>query len=119
MRAPYPANRLHNQHPPPPALNKRRQPNRIGIGGSILDADSPAQGVKIARRNTVVCAIRIRASTICASQASIPILFRVRRCARLYARFVTSSAWATVSGRFGSDGVLGGLCARIADDAAS
>src|SRR5580693_5099002 len=52
MRAPYPANRLHNQHPPPPASESREQPNRAETGGSILDADSPAQGVKIARRNT-------------------------------------------------------------------
>src|SRR5271169_4669411 len=52
MRAPYPANRLHNQHPPPPASESRGQPNRAATGGSILDADSPAQGVKFARRNT-------------------------------------------------------------------
>src|SRR5271168_3308181 len=52
MRAPYPANRLHNQHPQPPASQSRGQPNRAATGGSILDADSPAQGVNFARRNT-------------------------------------------------------------------
>src|SRR5476649_1365432 len=52
MLAPYPADRLHNQHPPPPASNQSRQPNSSSFMGSILDADPPAQGVKIARRNT-------------------------------------------------------------------
>src|ERR1700722_19951195 len=52
MLAPYPADRLHNQHPPPPASNQSRQPNSSSFRGSILDADPPAQGVKIARRNT-------------------------------------------------------------------
>src|SRR3984885_8187763 len=41
MRAPYPANRLHNQHPPPPASESPEQPNRTATGGSILHADSP------------------------------------------------------------------------------
>src|ERR1700733_7677507 len=54
MRPTYPTNRLHNQHPPPPASESREQPNRAAIRGSILDADSPVQGVKIARRNTPV-----------------------------------------------------------------
>ena len=47
MRATYPPNRLHNQHPPPPASESREQPNRAETGGSILDADSPAQGSKL------------------------------------------------------------------------
>jgi hypothetical protein len=38
--------------PPPPALNQSRQPIRPIHRGSILDADPPAQGVKIARRIT-------------------------------------------------------------------
>src|ERR1700739_4056778 len=59
MRAPYPANRLHNQHPPPPASESREQPNRAATGGSILDADSPVQGVKFARRNTASGQTRI------------------------------------------------------------
>src|ERR1700691_593432 len=53
MRPTYPTNRLHNQHPPPPASESREQPNRAAIGRTILDADSPVQGVKIARRNTL------------------------------------------------------------------
>src|SRR5580658_6353221 len=47
MRAPYPANRLHNQHPPPPESESRGQPNRAETGGSILDADSPLRGSKL------------------------------------------------------------------------
>src|SRR5271169_5080744 len=57
MRAPYPANRLHNQHPPPPASESREQPNRAATGGSILNADSPAQQVKFARRNALLEAL--------------------------------------------------------------
>ena len=39
--APYPTDRLHNQHPPPPASCQSRQTNKSKIGGSILDADHP------------------------------------------------------------------------------
>src|ERR1700686_571793 len=52
MFAPYPADRLHNQHPPPPASNQSRQSSRPEPRGSILDAGPPPQGVKVARRNT-------------------------------------------------------------------
>src|SRR6266446_10727447 len=38
--------------PPPPASNQSEQRIRPNGRGSILDADNPAQGVKIARRNT-------------------------------------------------------------------
>ena len=54
MLAPNPANRLHSQHPPPPASRQSRQRNRPIGRGSILDADPPPQGVKIARRMTWV-----------------------------------------------------------------
>src|ERR1700752_5303097 len=40
--APNPRNRLHDQHPPPPALLRSRQRNRPTCRGSILDADPPA-----------------------------------------------------------------------------
>ena len=40
--------------PPPPALNQSRQRISPNGRGSILDADPPAQGVKIARRITPV-----------------------------------------------------------------
>src|SRR4051812_9897060 len=39
--------------PPPPASNQSEQRIRPNGRGSILDADNPAQGVKIARRNTL------------------------------------------------------------------
>ena len=39
--------------PPPPALNQSRQRISPNGRGSILDADPPAQGVKIARRITL------------------------------------------------------------------
>ena len=52
MLAPYPTDRLHNQHPPPPASRQSRQPNKPKIGGSILDADPPPQGVTFPRRIT-------------------------------------------------------------------
>src|SRR5207237_3217891 len=53
--APDPADRLHNQHPPPPA----RIPKRVSLHitaqrGSKLDADHPSTGVNLARRNTAV-----------------------------------------------------------------
>src|SRR5712675_2428089 len=38
--------------PSPPASNQSEQRIRPNGRGSILDADNPAQGVKIARRNT-------------------------------------------------------------------
>src|SRR4051812_47767432 len=50
--APDPGNRLHDQHPPPPALLRSRQRNRPTYRGSILDADPPALGVNIAGRMT-------------------------------------------------------------------
>jgi hypothetical protein len=51
--APDPADRLHNQHPPPPA----RVPKRVSLHitaqrGSKLDADHPSTGVNLPRRNT-------------------------------------------------------------------
>src|SRR5271157_2461771 len=52
MLAPYPTDRLHNQHPPPPASRQSRQPNKSEIRGSILAADPPPQGVTFPRRNT-------------------------------------------------------------------
>src|SRR5208282_3110263 len=52
MLAPYPTDRLHNQHPPPPASRQSRQTTKPEIGGSILDADDAPQGVNFARRNT-------------------------------------------------------------------
>src|SRR6266436_6771848 len=39
---PYPRNRLHDQHPQPPASFQSRQRNRPTCRGSILDADPPA-----------------------------------------------------------------------------
>src|SRR5580693_1094366 len=39
--------------PPPPASNQSEQRIRPSWRGSILDADNPHQGVKIARRNTI------------------------------------------------------------------
>src|SRR3954463_574629 len=43
--------------PPPPASNQSEQRIRPNGRGSILDADNPAQGVKIARRNTSLCLV--------------------------------------------------------------
>src|SRR6266481_9721777 len=40
--APDPGNRLHDQHPQPPASLQSRQRNRPTCRGSILDADPPA-----------------------------------------------------------------------------
>ncbi|MFZ1883703.1 MAG: hypothetical protein WAU53_08920, partial [Rhodoplanes sp.] len=40
--------------PPPPASNQSEQCISPTFRGSILDADPPAQGVKIARRNTIL-----------------------------------------------------------------
>ena len=47
------SNRLHRQHSPPPASCKAGS-FRPTFRGSILDADPPAQGVKIARRITAL-----------------------------------------------------------------
>jgi len=41
MLAPYPTDRLHNQHPPPPASRQSGHPIKPENGGSILDADTP------------------------------------------------------------------------------
>jgi hypothetical protein len=52
-RAPDPANRLHNQHPPPPARHpKRGSLPTTANRGSKLDADHPSTGVNIPRRIT-------------------------------------------------------------------
>ena len=40
MLAPYPPDRLHNQHPPPPASRQSGQPIKPEIGGSILHAET-------------------------------------------------------------------------------
>src|SRR6266852_1537414 len=45
--------RSRRLHPPPPAPFESRQRNSPTYRGSILDADPPAQGVKIACRMTV------------------------------------------------------------------
>src|SRR5262249_37093829 len=53
MLAPNSADRLHCQHSPSlSAPNRSKQRIRPIFRGSILDADPPAQGVKIARRIT-------------------------------------------------------------------
>src|SRR5215471_17894173 len=53
--APNPANRLHCQHSPSLLdSNRSEQRSRPIFRGSILDADPPAQGVKIARRMTIM-----------------------------------------------------------------
>jgi hypothetical protein len=52
MLAPYPTDRLHNQHPPPPDSRQSGQTTKPEIGGSILDADDAPQGVNFVRRNT-------------------------------------------------------------------
>src|ERR1700731_3815922 len=59
--APNPGNRLHDQHPQPPASLQSRQRNRPTCRGSILDADPPAQGVNIAGRmtNTIEPSVRV------------------------------------------------------------
>src|SRR5258705_481651 len=44
--------------PPPPASNQSEQRIRPNWRGSILDADNPLQGVKIARRITLLGAVR-------------------------------------------------------------
>src|SRR5262245_54382001 len=41
--------------PPTARFESQRAAHRPTFRGSILDADPPAQGVKIARRNTVIC----------------------------------------------------------------
>src|SRR6202035_59231 len=51
--APDPRNRIHALHPPPPIPNQRMDSLRSHQGGSKLDADPPAQGVKFARRMTL------------------------------------------------------------------
>src|SRR4051812_3900525 len=57
MLAPNPPDRLHRQH----SLTARSKPKRTAIRsdfrGSILDADPPAQGVKIARRMTLTVGV--------------------------------------------------------------
>ena len=60
--APYSTDRLHNQHPPPPASCQSRQTNKSKIGGSILDADPPPQGVTFPRRITFMGDLSLRAS---------------------------------------------------------
>ena len=40
MLAPYPPDRLHNQHPPPPGSRQSGQPIKPEIGGSILHAET-------------------------------------------------------------------------------
>src|ERR1700733_1054526 len=60
MFAPYPTDRLHSQHPSPPASRQSGQPIQPKIGGSILDADHPHQGVNFPRRNTRLRTSRAR-----------------------------------------------------------
>ena len=51
--APDPRNRVHALHPPPPVrITKTGSLSATISRGSILDADPPPQGVKIARRIT-------------------------------------------------------------------
>ena len=52
MLAPYPGNRLHNQHPQPPASLQSRQRNSPIYRGSIFGRRSPPQGVNFACRMT-------------------------------------------------------------------
>src|SRR6202045_159920 len=55
---PDPANRLHNQHPPPPGRHpKRGSLPTTGNRGSKLDADHPSTGVNLPRRITAAVAL--------------------------------------------------------------
>ena len=47
MLAPYPADRLHNQHPPPPAQNQSGQPNRTRLGGQFWTPIPRLRGSKL------------------------------------------------------------------------
>src|SRR5215208_7493956 len=53
MLASNPTNRLHCQHSPTTCFESKQAAHQAHWRGSILDADPPAQGVKIARRMTV------------------------------------------------------------------
>src|SRR5271166_1957480 len=44
--APYPTNRLHHQHPPPPAHDKAGSQLARDQGGAIFHADPPPNGVR-------------------------------------------------------------------------
>src|SRR6266852_4637255 len=74
--------------PPPPASNQSEQRIRSNWRGSILDADNPLQGVKIARRITpdavMAFADRFARRPIEADQALLDIL--TRRAPRLKGR---------------------------------
>jgi hypothetical protein len=50
--APNPRNRLHDQHPLTIRFESKREAATASLQGAILDADPPAQGVKIARQMT-------------------------------------------------------------------
>ena len=82
---------------------------------NLVDATSVRNDAKRSTDGEIYAGIanefstRTRASAICAIQASIPILLSGNRCARMYARIVTSSACAIVSGLSGKDGEFGRL----------
>src|SRR5689334_14755044 len=73
MLASDPADRLHNQHPPPPTSNRGRQPTNHTFRGSILDADPPTQGVRIARRITKRTVYGPRSEKLVADTAQLPL----------------------------------------------
>src|SRR5260370_23987335 len=47
MLASYPANRLHNQHPPPPTSNRSRQPTGHNSGGQFWTPIPKLRGSKL------------------------------------------------------------------------
>src|SRR5215216_6504841 len=61
MLASNPTNRLHCQHSPTTCFESKQAAHQAHWRGSILDADPPAQGVKIARRMTVNAVLTERA----------------------------------------------------------
>src|SRR5262249_7224940 len=105
MLAPNSADRLHCQHSPSlSAPNRSKQRIRPIFRGSILDADRPAQGVKIARRITLnMIAARLSPGAISesssshllpsvASKVAKPVTFPLGRSSRATMRWATGSA---------------------------
>ena len=66
--------------PPPPASNQSEQCISPTFRGSILDADPPAQGVKIARRNT----FSLTPSRCAIARLLIPWLFSISMLRRRF-----------------------------------
>src|SRR5215216_4506891 len=100
MLASNPTNRLHCQHSPTTCFESKQAAHQAHWRGSILDADPPAQGVKIARRMTEANPLVIVPGNCVVTSLSPTFAGREATLCRLYSHMAGTPVWQQPSNPF-------------------